>query len=138
MVAAATLAAATVILVGAPHGVTATGTGPTLAVGTPSLVAGKLQVPIVAQGTAVDPYNGYNLHLRWDPTLFTFSNASATGTVLGQTAFCLPPQHDRDGAGVTLACTSVGGSTANSGLLATIVLTPVSPGCSILHLFTFG
>ncbi|MHB8376573.1 MAG: hypothetical protein ACYDEB_06410, partial [Dehalococcoidia bacterium] len=112
--------------------------GPPLAVGTPSLVAGKLQVPIVAQGTAVDPYNAYTLHLRWDPTLFTLSGARTTGTVFGQTAFCLPPQRDGDGAGVAIACTSVGGSTTNSGLLATILLAPVSSGCSILHLFTFG
>lgn len=113
-------------------------TGPTLAVGVPSLIAGKLQVPIVAQGTVVDAYNAYNLHLRWDPTLFTFSGASSNGLVFGDTAFCAPPLRDRDGAGVVVGCMSIGASTKNSGLLATILLAPVSPGCSVLHLFTFG
>ncbi|MHB8515550.1 MAG: hypothetical protein ACYDCT_09220, partial [Dehalococcoidia bacterium] len=97
-------------------------------------MAGKLQVPIVAQGTAVDPYNAYTLHLRWDPTLFTFSSTSTTGVVVQ--SFCLPPWADADGAGVIIRCFSR--PTTNSGLLATVLLAPVSPGCSILHLFTFG
>lgn len=114
----------------------ATGTGPGMSVGSASLVSGNVEVPISATGSVVDPYFGFNIHLTWDPGVFTFSSANNTGTVINA-PFCPPPAVDAGGGGVIFGCTSTGGSTSTTGLLGTIVLTPIS-GCSALHLFTFG
>lgn len=115
----------------------AAGTGPTITVGTPSLVSGKVQVPIQTTGSGFDPYLGFNVHLRWDPAVFTFSSASNTGTILAQ-PFCPPAAADGDGGGVAWGCTALGGSSTTTGLLGTLILTPAASGCSALHLFTFG
>ncbi len=113
----------------------ATGTGPTMSIGTPSLVSGKVQVPVSASGGPPDPYIAFNIHLRFDPAVFSFASANNNGTVL-PSPFCPAPVVDADGAGVIYACSSLGGSTTADGLIATIVLTPVASGCSNLHLFT--
>ena len=111
---------------------------PTITVGTPTLVAGKVRVPVSTTGTGLAAYTGFNVHLRWDQAVFSFSSANSTGTVIAG-ALCPAAVPDADGAGVTFACTSVGGAgTTAPGLLATIVLTPTGAGCSPLHLFTYG
>ncbi len=111
-----------------------------IAVGTPSLVSGKVQVPINAGNpfnASLVPYTGFNIHLRWDAAVFTLSSANNTGSVL-PSSFCLTSvTQDTDGAGVILSCASTGSQTTATGLLATIVLTPAASGCSNLHLFTY-
>jgi len=111
----------------------------TIAVGAPSLVNGKVQVPVSTTGSGLAPYVTFNIHLRWDPAIFSFSSANATGSVLPGSLICPAPKPDADGAGVLYACAaSGGGPTTSAGLLATIVLTPTGTGCSPLHLFTYG
>jgi hypothetical protein len=111
--------------------------GPNIAVGTPSLVNGKINVPILTTGTILNPYNGINIHLRWDPAVFSFSSASASGSVISGSSLC-PSAVDSDGGGLVYSCVSVtGASTTVSGLIATMLLTP-TVGCSALHLFTFA
>ena len=52
-----------------PRAARATGTGPNIRVGSPSLVAGKVQVPVYAWGSVANAYSGINLHVRWDPNV---------------------------------------------------------------------
>lgn len=115
----------------------ATGVGPTITVGAPTLSSGKVQLPLSATGSGFDPYSGFNIHLRWDASIFKFDSANDTGTVINS-PFCPAPAVDGDNAGVIYACTATSTPTTTGGLLATIVLTPVSVGCSALHLFTLG
>jgi len=111
---------------------------PTMFVGTPSLVSGKVQIPISTAGSGFAPYSGFSVHLRWTSSVFSFASANSTGTVI-PSPFCPASVPDSDGAGVTYACTSTNAaSISTTGLLATIVLTPAASGCSALHLFTFG
>jgi hypothetical protein len=116
----------------------ATGTGPTMAVGAPGLISGSLQVPIVASTTAANPFTGFSVHLRWDSSIFRFVSANAGGSIVPN-PFCPSASQDADGAGATFGCVSLGvSSVTDPGLLATILLSPVGSGCSLLHLFTFG
>ncbi len=110
---------------------------PTIFVGTPAMVAGKVQVPVSTAGTGFMPYSGFSVHLRWISSVFTFSSANSGGTVI-PSPLCPNPIIDSDGGGATYACAATAGSTTATGLLATIVLTPAASGCSALHLFTFG
>ena len=111
---------------------------PTITVGAPSLVNGKVQVPVSTTGSGLAAYSGFNVHLRWTPGVFSFDSATNTGTVIAS-PFCPAPAPDADGAGVLYACTALGGaSTTQAGLLGTISLTPAASGCSVLHLFTYG
>ncbi len=114
--------------------------GPTLTVGAPSLVSGKVQFQVSTTGSVPNSYAGSNLHIRWDATVFSFSSANATGSLFDPGAslgFCPAPVPDGDGGGVLFACTGFN-ATSNLGLLATFNLTPVGTGCSTIHLFTFG
>jgi hypothetical protein len=121
---------------GSPEATPAQG-GPTITVGAPSNDGGNVDVPIVTTGDGFSRYVGFSVHIRWDPSLFTFASASASGSVL-PSAFCVSPILDTDGAGVTYGCASAGSSTSNTGILATIALTPRNSGCSPVHLFTYG
>ncbi|MHB8377406.1 MAG: toll/interleukin-1 receptor domain-containing protein [Dehalococcoidia bacterium] len=119
--------------------------GPTLVVGNGRLVRGQVHVPIFAEGHSFEPYMGFNVHLRWDPLIFTFAGAHTDGGLFDASngaAFAPPPDtatFDSDGGGVVIGCVSLVGSKDVRGLLATIVLAPVAEhGCSFLHLFTFG
>ncbi len=118
----------------------ASGIGPQIVVGAPSLVAGKVNVPINTAGSGFVAYSGFNIRLKWDPTVFSFSSANSTGSVIPGSPFCPPANTSLDpgGDGVVFACTGLSGPTTSTGLLATIVLTPAASGCSALHLFTFG
>jgi hypothetical protein len=81
----------------------------------------------------------FNVHLRWDPTLFSFVDASPTGGLFEADSTC--PDHilDPDGGGATFACAFSDAQGATStGLLATITLNPEATGCSRLQLATFG
>jgi hypothetical protein len=110
--------------------------GPSIAVGAPSLVSGNVNVPIMTTGAVANAYSGVNVHLRWNPAVFSFSSANASGSVLSS-PIC-PSAADSDGGGVTVGCVTVGSATtAVSGLVLTIILTPKT-GCSALHLFTFA
>src|ERR1700674_1120220 len=135
------LTSAVVLAIGAlffgTHRASSAGSGPTMVVGTPSLASGKVQIPINAVGSTFDPYAGFNVHLRWDLSVFSFSSANDSGTVL-TSPFCAPPLVDGDSAGVVYACTGLGGPSTTAGLLGTILLTPAASGCSALHLFTLG
>jgi hypothetical protein len=114
-------------------------TSATIAVGGPSLTGNVVQVPGSTTGSGLAPYTAFNIHLRWDAAVFSFSSASNAGSVLPGSLSCPAAQVDADGAGVVYACTATGGaSTTSAGLLATISLTPVATACSPLHLFTYG
>ena len=144
VVALTSIVMAAVALWIAPHRsdkAQATGMGPQIEVGAPSLMSGKVRVPIVTTGSGFAAYSGFNIHLRWAPSVFSFSSYDTTGTILTGTPFCTSntATYDSDGGGVVLGCAFIGGSPASStGLLATLVLTPAVSGCSSLHLFTLG
>ena len=129
------------VIVGEGGGATpahATGTGPNISVGTPSLVSGHVEVPINA-GSSTDPFGGFNIHLSWDSAIFSFDAADTndTGDIVPGT-FCTTDAVT-DPNGVIFACTSLTSSTTSGpGLLGTIALTVEGAGCSDLHLFTFG
>ncbi|MDE3096030.1 MAG: hypothetical protein KGK07_08515 [Chloroflexota bacterium] len=108
--------------------------GPAIATGAPSLVNGKVSVPIMTTGAITNPYSGINVHLRWNPAVFSFRSANASGSVLGSPV--CPSAVDSDGGGVVVGCASTGGaSTSVSGLVLTVILMPKT-GCSALHLYT--
>lgn len=110
-----------------------------ISVGSPTLVNGNVQIAVNVAGTGLAPYAGFNIHLRWDHSLFNFASANTTGTVLPGSLLCPSAIPDTDGAGVLYACSTLGGAqTSSAGLLGAIVLTPVGTGCSLLHLFTEG
>ena len=111
--------------------------GPTIQVEPPSLSGGLVQIPIGTTGTGFDPYNGFNLHLRWAPSVFSFTAVDTDGTVINGPG-CAAPVPDGDGGGVTFNCMASGGPTTGSGHLGTVMLTPLNMGCSMLHVFTFG
>ena len=113
--------------------------GAAITVGAPSLVAGKVQVPVSTTGTGLAAYSGFSIHLRWDHAVFTYSSANSTGSVVPSPLICPAGVPDADGGGVIFACAATGsGQTTAAGLLGTIVLTPTGTGCSVLHLFTYG
>ncbi len=115
-----------------------TPTVPTIEVGTPSLVDGKVHIPVDMDGAGISPYSGFNIHLGFSGTFFSFDSASSAGSVLSSPA-CAGPAPDGFG-GVIFGCTTLAGaSTSASGLLATFVLAPKSPpGCSNVYLKTLG
>ena len=92
-------------------------------------------MPVNTTGTALPAYAGFNIHVRWDSAVFSFDSANTTGSVIAGPLCASFP--DADGGGARYACIS-GGTTASSGLLGTIVLTPAASGCSQLHLFTLS
>ena len=110
--------------------------GPTIQIGTPSLAGGVVQVPIETAGGGFDSYDGFNLHLRWAPTVFGLSAVDGGGTVI-EGSDCWPTIPDGDGGGVTFSCTA-GGPTTVNGVLATLMLAPLNMGCSTLHMVTLG
>jgi Dockerin type I domain len=68
--------------------------------------------------------------------VFGFSDVDYTGTIVAGAA-CSAPVPDADGGGVTVGCRG-SGPTVSSGLLATLVLTPLNMGCSTMHLVMPG
>ena len=114
--------------------------GGAIAVGAASLAGGKVSVSVSVVGTGISPFVGFSVHLRWNPSIFTFDSANSSGTVLNGSVFCPPTQTDSDGAGAILACLATGQNveTTATGLLATFILTPAGTGCSPLHFFTYG
>ncbi len=124
----------------------ATGSGPTIAVGGPSLVSGKVQAPILAWYPVTDAYSGFSVHLRWSATVFSLSSTNATGGPFDPganpaTGVCAGPNtttFDSDGGGMVFSCSGFSGTTQSFRLLATVILTPAASGCSALHLYTYG
>lgn len=113
--------------------------GGAIAVGAASLVGGNVEVPVNLTGTGIPAFTGFNIRLRWSPSVFKFSSAPTTGSVLPESIFCVAALPDADGAGVVLACFALAeAETTSAGLLATVVLQPVGTGCSPLHLSTYG
>lgn len=115
-----------------------TPTFPTIEVGAPSLLGGKVEVPVELSGGGIAPYSGFNIHLWWSGERFSFDHASSSGSVI-PSPICAPPTSDGF-SGVIFACSALGGASVSAGgLLATFVLTPASPpGCSNVALFTLG
>lgn len=112
----------------------------TIQVAAPSLASGKVRVPVNAANpfnASLVPYTEVNVHLRWDPAVFTFSSLDTTGTVLPSPLCLTAISQDTDGGGVIIGCASTGSQTTATGLLGTVVLTPAATGCSTLHLFTY-
>jgi hypothetical protein len=116
------------------------GTGGTISIGAPSLVAGKLVIPINTT-SPVDPYSGANVHLTWNASLLTFAPPVDAGTSVfaGAGPLCAAGA-DAGGGGVSASCVSSvfpAGTISTGGLLMNIKLTPVVPtGCATLHLFS--
>lgn len=142
-----TLIAASLTLLIPPGAASAATTGPGLGVGTASLASGKVVVPIDAFGSGFTPYMGFNVHLRWDPAVFSYSSYSAASGPFdpaNPNALCADTTLlDGDGGGVVVGCVGVdlvGGGprpVSTKGLLVKILLTPKA-GCSNLHLVTYG
>ena len=126
-----------IVAIGPGSGAQASPGAGTIEVGAPSLSAGKVLVPISVSGTGLDDYSGFNVHVRWDPAVFTFSSWSTTGSAVSW-PFPVPNVMDGDNAGVTVGGLLLGTSTTSTGLLGTLSLTPAQSGCSALHLFTYG
>ncbi len=97
-----------------------------------------------AVGVVGDSYQGFNLHVRWDPAVFSFSSASAAGGVFdpsvgsGTCPAANTGAFDADGGGVVFGCAGYSATNASGKLLATFTLTPAASGCSKIHLYTFG
>lgn len=128
-----------------PRAAYATGTGPTIVVGSPSLVSGKVQLPVYAWGYVANAYSGFGLHVRWDPNVFSLSNVDPTGGVFdpsaGTGAVCAGPNtstYDSDGGGMVYGCGAPQATTVTFHVLVTVILTPAASGCSAIHLFTYG
>src|SRR6266487_1551380 len=49
------------------------------AVSCPTDQFGQISVQIVSSGDVPNAYTGFNIHLRWNPTVFSFVGANATG-----------------------------------------------------------
>ncbi|MHB8377802.1 MAG: hypothetical protein ACYDEB_12735 [Dehalococcoidia bacterium] len=115
--------------------------GPQFSFGAPTLVSGKVQIPVLISGSGFSPYVGFALHLRWDPTVFHFSSATNTGGLFDAGGFCPaadPNTFDADGGGVQYSCTTLTGPKTATGQLALISITPLGTGCSSVHMFTYG
>lgn len=115
------------------------GLGGQLSLGAPSLLSGKLVIPVLTSAST-DGYSGANIHLSWDPTLLSFSGFDTTGSTLsGGSPICVPAA-DSGGAGAVVACSAVGSfTTTAAGVLMDFKLTPVGPvGCSTIHVSTLN
>ena len=115
--------------------------GPSIVFGAPSFSGGTVQIPVLTSGSGFSPYAGLNLHVRWNPTLFSFASATNAGGLFGSGGFCPPADShtfDPDGGGVLYSCTTLGGPISGTGLVAVISITPLATGCSPIHLFTLG
>ncbi len=111
--------------------------GPQIDIGTPTLAAGELTVPILTSGSAPNAYNGFNAQLRFDPAVFSFSSFNQTGSLVAWTLCPAALQDATTGpGGVVVSCLLIGASTKSVGVLGNIVLTPIGTGCSNLHLET--
>jgi hypothetical protein len=111
--------------------------GPGLSMSAAALTGGALQLSVMSTPSNGATYEGFNIHVRWDPDAFAFASANHEGSVL-PSLLCAEPVVDSDGGGVTYGCLTTGATTAATGLLGTIVLTPLGAGCSTLHLVTLG
>ncbi|MHB8377680.1 MAG: hypothetical protein ACYDEB_12110, partial [Dehalococcoidia bacterium] len=120
------------------------GNGPAIVAGPPSLVGGKVRIPVTTTGTTFDQYMGFNLEMKWDGAVFAFSSVDMTGSVLTPALFPFCPPANATtfetppGSGVNYGCTAVLGVVPadTAGLLVTVVLTPLGTGCSAIHLQT--
>lgn len=119
--------------------------GPTISVGTPSLTGNNtIEVPIVASGTGFNAYQAFQIHLRWDPTVFHFGSANNVGGIFDpsnktHSVRTVVFSRSRGTGGVIYACSLVGQtSTLSTGLLTTITRVPQQAGCSTLHLLSYG
>jgi hypothetical protein len=131
------------VSIGGTHAgsVRAAAPGPQLVVGGQAPVdATHVRFTVSTAGLSFDPYVAWNLNLSWNPALFAFDSASAAGGVI--TDVCVPPNdamyYDPDGSGVNLACALLAGQESSTGLLVTVRLTVLAPGCSAIHLITYG
>ena len=104
-----------------------------------------VKVPVFAVFTVPNPYVGFSVHLRWNPSVFSLNGADATGGLFDpgaspSTGSCIGPDtsSDIDGGGVVFACTGFAQTSATGRLLVNVTLTPSASGCSALHLFTYG
>jgi MYXO-CTERM domain-containing protein len=115
--------------------------GPTIEVGTPSVVLGEIRVPVLAAGTGFNPYHGWQVHLTWDPTLFQFGSSTEAGGMIdpAQNAGLCLNAIDAGGGGALSTCDFIGtATTVATGLMATFTLEPIAFGCSTLHLVPGG
>ncbi len=109
------------------------GSGGTISLGSPQVNGATVTIPIDTSAP-IDPYYGWNIHVRWDPTVLSYG--SITYSLGG--AIC-PSFTDSDGGGVVLACAVTGGPALSSaGTLATLSLSDYGSGCSTVHLMTYG
>ena len=125
-------------------------TGPELVVGgVTSVDATHVSFTVSSAGSGFSAYGVWNLELSWDPGVFTFDSVDLTGAQInGGNGICPaadstttpPPVAFPQNAGsfVNMGCVSLGSSFNTAGLLATVTLTVVAPGCSNIHLVTFG
>jgi hypothetical protein len=115
--------------------------GPTLTIGAPSVGLGGVEFQVMTTGAVPNAYNGFHVHIRFDPTLFSYGSAEGNGGLfdpLLSFGICQAAVVDADQAGFTFGCTGLTQTTA--GVLATIDLTAsiVNTGCSLIHFYTFG
>lgn len=136
--AAGALSSLLLVLTLTPASPASADAAPTFVVDTPSLSNGLVVVPITTTGSGFPPYATFNIHLRWDSSVFRFASASTVGGLFDPTvATCQILQPDA-GGGVIYSCLPTGHLISTSGLLAMISLTRIQTGCSRLHLLTIG
>ncbi|MHB8378181.1 MAG: hypothetical protein ACYDEB_14675 [Dehalococcoidia bacterium] len=123
------------------------GNGPAIVAGPPSLVSGMVRIPVSTSAVTFDPYVGFNIAMKWDGTVFAYSSVDMAGSILNAfTPFCPPPDSTTfvtpSNSGVNFGCTALApplgppSGLTTTGLLATVVLTPLTTGCSAIHLTT--
>jgi hypothetical protein len=124
---------------GAPKPVGATGTGGTIALGSPT----GLSIPVDTT-VATDPYSGFNIHVTtslFGAVSLTNITADATGSTIDAGAgslFCTSSAFSGGGRVVGCVALSSGQWTTAAGLLDTLTLVATGDGCIAVQLATTG
>lgn len=124
--------------------------GPAMAIANVHAIdATRIGFDVVTSGASPSPYVGWQAEISWNPAVFRFDSADVTGTQFSDNGICLPPDDSTSpppapypaaqGSFVNDACTLL----TTPGLevptrLVSVTLSVIAPGCSYIHLVTFG
>ncbi len=101
-------------------------------VGPETLAVGESAVfDLVLDGDPGSDFNGYNLHIVFDPAVLRVEDAK--DVAFGDKGFCPRDFRNEEGQ-VTFACVLLGETTRISGVLAEVTIRGVAPGTTQLQL----
>src|ERR1700674_2333386 len=107
--AIASFALANAAVLSATQPAAAVANGPTITVGAPTLVGDAVHVPVRGMGGGFAPYDGFSIHVRWDPAVFRLGTVEESGGAFdaaSSAAICAGPDsttYDGDGGGFILS-----------------------------------